>query len=155
MGMALDKEFRRAGQEPVRTLKRDEILELIEGPRKDTFEPGVRVRGKASKDGETGWFTAKDRFGVVFAEVSVGKYYSCTATVAITDEQDIKNCKVVRKMTTGEMFTLVEGPIEDKDAGITRLKGKCLKDELEGWITVKGNAGTVYVEPSSKYYSVV
>jgi len=71
------------------------------------------------------------------------------------EEQDIKNCKVIKKLTVGEMFTVVEAATEDKDAGISRMKGKCIKDDTEGWITVKGNAGTVYVEPSSKHYSVI
>merc|ERR1712176_1756498 len=44
---------------------------------------------------------------------------------------------------------------EDKDSGIERIKGKALKDDAEGWVTVKGNAGTVYAEVSSKHYSVM
>jgi len=114
---------------------------------------GLRVRGKAS-DGSMGWFTARDRTGTVFAE-SDGKYYSCTSSVAMTDNADIKDCKVVRKMAVGELFTVVEGPEEMKEAGITRVKGKSVKDDQEGWITIKGSAGTVYAEKSAKHYCVL
>jgi len=48
-----------------------------------------------------------------------------------------------------------EGPVEQEGAGITRVKGKSLKDEQVGWITVKGNAGTVYAEASGKHFCVL
>jgi len=152
--IALEREFRSEGEEGlVRTLKVDEVLELVEGPRKLTFEPSLRVRGKAT-DGSMGWFTARDKRGTVFAEAD-GKYYSCTSSVAMTDNMDIKDCKVIRKLAVGELFTVEEGPVEEKDAGITRVKGKSVKDEKVGWITIKGNAGTIYAEPSAKHYSVL
>merc|ERR1711920_365283 len=34
-------------------------------------------------------------------------------------------------------------------------KGRALKDDKEGWITVKGNAGTVYAEVSNNHYTIV
>lgn len=150
----MERDFKSEGLEPIRTLKPYEIFELLEGPRKETFAPAIRVRGKASKDGVTGWITAKDKKGVVFAEPDA-KYYACVGTVAMTDALDIKKCKVVRKLVVGEMFTLLEGPNEDKDAGITRVRGKCCSDDAEGWITIKGNAGTTYAEASSKHYTVL
>merc|ERR1712217_961605 len=61
----------------------------------------------------------------------------------------------VRKLSVGELFTVEEGPTEEKESGITRVKGKCLKDDLVGWVTVKGNAGTQYAEASSKHYCVL
>jgi len=152
--VAMDSDFKGEGQAPIRTLKVDEVIELIEGPRKETFPPALRIRVKAVSDGATGWLTAKDQKGVQFAEQDV-KYYSCTTSVAMTDDLDIKNCKVIRKLTVGELFTVEEGPNEDKEAGISRVKGKALNDDKEGWITIKGNAGTVYAEASSKHYTML
>jgi len=137
-----------------RTLQVDEVLELIEGPRKQIFNPGLRVRGKACSDSATGWFTVKNRSDAVFAEAD-GKYYLCTTSVAMTDAVDIKNCNVVRKLDKGEMFTALGEPEEDKSSGILRIEGKALKDEKVGWITIKGNAGTIYADASSKHYTVV
>jgi len=150
----LEKEFKNEGQEAIRTLKADEVLELVEGPRKETFTPATRVRGKACSDGATGWFTVKDKNGTAFTEPD-GKYYSCTTSVAMTDEEDIKNCNVIRKLDKGEMFIVLEGPNEDKSAGILRVKGKTLKDDKIGWVTIKGNAGTIYADQSSKHYTVL
>jgi len=104
--------------------------------------------------GQTGWFTVKDKSGVVLAEAE-GKYYTCVATVAITDIFEIKTCKVVRKLAVGEMFLMQEGPVEETEANVTRVKGKSLNDDKEGWITVKGSAGTVYAEASSRHYSIL
>jgi len=142
------------GAEEVRKLRLDEVLELLEGPKKETFEPAMRVRAKAALDEKMGWLTTTDKFGVVCAEAD-GKQYTCTAAIAMTDNLDIKACKVLRKLAVGELFVAVEGPIEEAEAGVTRVKGRALKDEVVGWITMKGNAGTVYAEVSSKHYSII
>ncbi|CAK0828996.1 unnamed protein product [Prorocentrum cordatum] len=152
-GAALEKEFQ-TSEPAVRTLGADEIVELLEGPRKETFAPALRARGKACKDQAQGWFTARNKKGTILAEADAN-YYSCVTSVAMTDELDVKNCNVVRKLAVGELFTVTEGPVEEKDAGITRVKGKAVKDDKEGWITSKGNAGTVYAEPSKKHWSIV
>lgn len=62
--LPLEDAFKAEGEaKVVRALKADEVLELLEGPRKQTFEAGTRVKGKASSDGAVGWFTAKDSTG--------------------------------------------------------------------------------------------
>jgi len=150
----LERDFKSEGDTAIRTLKVDEVLELIEGPRKEQYSPALRVRGKACKDGTMGWFTVRDRKGTIFAEAD-GKYYTCTTSVAMTDEQDIKQCNVVKRLDKGEMFIALEDPVTDSSAGITRVRGKTVKDEKVGWITVKGNAGTVYADASSKHFTVL
>merc|ERR1712019_302690 len=51
-------------------------------------------------------------------------------------------------------FEASGGPEVDAETGIARLPGKALQDGKEGWITTRGNAGTVYAEAATKYYSV-
>jgi hypothetical protein len=133
------------------TLKADEILELVEGPRKESLGSVMRLRGKAVSDGKVGWFTVKDKSGKVFAEKG-SKCYTCTATVAITDVCDIKACKVLKKLAVDDVFTISEGPIGE-EGGCERVKGKG-PDGVEGWITIKGNAGTVYAKVNEKLYTV-
>jgi len=153
--VSLEKEFKSSGEDgTLRTLKADEVLELLEGPKKETYEPVLRVKGKASKDDALGWFTARDKTGTVFAEAD-GKYYTCVASVAMTDSQDIKDCKVLRKLAKDELFLVEAEPIVEEGSGITRVQGKTLKDDLTGWVTLKGNAGTAYAEPSTKHYCVL
>merc|ERR1712183_1042703 len=50
--------------------------------------------------------------------------------------------------TTGEV-------VEDAEAGLTRVQGKSLKDGKEGWITLKGNAGTIFAELTPNVYTVL
>merc|ERR1740121_3582052 len=154
--MRLEKEFKSEGGDGgfLRTLKVDEVLELLEGPQKETYEPALRVKGKASKDEALGWFTVRDKTGTVFAEAD-GKYYTCVASVAMTDNQDIKDCKVLRKLQKDELFLVEEKPVVDESSGISRVQAKTLKDDLTGWVTLKGNAGTAYAEPSTKHYCVL
>merc|ERR1712137_885066 len=38
---------------------------------------------------------------------------------------------------------------------ITRVKGKALKDDVEGWVTIKGNAGTAYAQVSDKHCTIL
>mmetsp|Transcript_99440 Transcript_99440/g.309818 ORF Transcript_99440/g.309818 Transcript_99440/m.309818 type:complete len:710 (-) Transcript_99440:118-2247(-) len=137
------------GPEPIRACRPDEVLELLEGPRSEAFEPALRVRGKACSDGAVGWLTVRDKTGAVVAAKDEN-LYTCAQSVAITDGQDIKDCKVVRKLAVGESFTVLEGPTQE--GGITRVRAKALKDDQEGWVTTKGNAGTVYASSSSKHY---
>merc|ERR1711971_873712 len=64
--------------------------------------------------------------------------------------------KVIRKLAEGEMFDA--GTVDaktDSNTGVTRINGKAVSDGQEGWITLKGNAGTVFAEVLPKYYSVL
>mmetsp|Transcript_50098 Transcript_50098/g.141200 ORF Transcript_50098/g.141200 Transcript_50098/m.141200 type:complete len:840 (+) Transcript_50098:126-2645(+) len=138
----------------LRSLEKDEVLELLEGPRKSTISSATRARGKAALDGQMGWFTIKDPNGTKLAEAD-GRYYTCSAPVVLTDILDIKECKVVRKLAIGEVFIAEEGPVEETEAAIMRVRGRALKDDKEGWITIKGSAGTVYAEASTKHYTIL
>jgi len=148
---ALDSEFKEGST--IRTLKAEEIIELIEGPRKESMPSASRIRVKAVSDDAQGWCTVTDKRGASISELSK-THYTCTSSVAMTDELDIKNSNVVKKLPVGELLLLLEGPTEES-AGISRIKVRSAVDNKEGWLTVKGNAGTVYAEKSSKHYTVL
>jgi len=135
----------------VRTLKEDEILELLEGPREEEVAEVIRARVKASKDDAQGWVTLKDKSGTALAEMST-TLYTCKASVAITDIDDIRKSKLIGKLACGDTFEVI-GDLKDL-AGITRARGKDIKGGMEGWLTLKGNAGTVFAEPISNHYCV-
>jgi hypothetical protein len=150
--VSMSSEFT-SGSETVRQLQADEALEVLEGPRKEKLSEVSRAKCKATKDGAIGWFTLKSQSGDVLAETDVS-LYQCTASIAITDNKDIRNCKVIRKLEVGEVFKVLEGPSQE-DGGVTRCKGFIVKDGQEAWVTIKGNAGTVYAEPGSMHYTVL
>jgi len=150
--VALETAFT-SGSANVRSVKAEEVLELLEGPRKESIGSLMRIRGKAVDDSKTGWVTLKDKTGKEFLEKG-NKCYTCTATVAITDVFDIKTCKVMKKLAVDEVFTISEGPVAEEGTGVERVKGKSTKDNVEGWITIKGNAGTTYAKVNEKLYTV-
>jgi len=150
----LDSDFKISGSTAVKKLKPGEVMEMLEGPKKEVMPPGLKARGKAMSDNAIGWFTIRDKQGNVFAEAE-GKFYTCTSAVAMTDNLDIKDCNVIKKLTVGELFNAEEGPVVQEEQGISRVKGKTSKDDKVGWITIKGNAGTVYATASTKHYAVV
>merc|ERR1712216_980978 len=80
----------------------------------------------------------------------------CRSIIAMTDVFDIKACKVVKKVVVGETLQVVgdrEGSKDDK-RDLSRLKFRSLRDGKEGWVTLKGNQGTVYMELSKSHYVV-
>ncbi|CAE7346554.1 EIF3A [Symbiodinium natans] len=150
----LGPSFKVGEGEAVRMLKSGEVMEMLEGPKKETFPPGLRAKCQALSDKATGWLSIRDKQGTVFAE-GEGKFYTCVSTVAITDNLDIKDCKIIKKLQVGDLFAVEEGPVVQEDSGVTRVKGKTLEDAEVGWVTVKGNAGTAYATASKSHYAVV
>jgi len=140
--------------EPGRTIKDEEILELLEGPKMEQLPDLLRAKVKTtSADAVTGWVVLRGRCGTVFAEANK-KLFVCTSSVAMTDAQNINDCKVVRKLAVGELFETIGEAVEDAASKVWRIEGKAVKDGKPGWITTKGSAGTVFAEATTKYYSV-
>lgn len=137
----------------IRDVQVDEVLELLEGPREETGKPSILLRGKASKDSAEGWITMQSSDGTTFAEASKD-IYVCKSTIAMTDGFDIKKCKVTRKVEVGETLQVIGGRKEDSNVEITRLQFRAVRDGKEGWVTLKGNQGTIFMEPSPSHYVV-
>merc|ERR1719197_796438 len=74
----------------------------------------------------------------------------------MTDQLDLKASKVIRKLDEGEKFVTSGNEVEDKESGVFRVEGVAQKDDKKGWITTKGNRGSVFAVSqgnSSKKYS--
>jgi hypothetical protein len=146
----IGKEFKTGG-DPVRTLKPEEVVEVLEGPRVEIVGCASRAKVKASKDSKVGFVTITDEHGATIVEKN-STIYTCSATVAITDAFDINSCKVLKKMGANEIFTASGEAISN--GGMVRVQGKSQKDDVEGWITITGNAGTVFAKLNEKLYTV-
>merc|ERR1719454_2128489 len=75
--------------------------------------------------------------------------YVCANTIALTNEFVISKSKVVRHLEVGEKLEVLEGPAKDEATKVERIKVIAPKDKTIGWVTVQGNQGTVYCEPTS------
>merc|ERR1712187_291429 len=75
--------------------------------------------------------------------------YMVTTLVTMTDSLTVKGGKTVRKLEAGEVVEALDEPSKEETVGILRVKAKTEKDQKEGYITLSGNQGTVYLEPYS------
>ncbi|CAE8607693.1 unnamed protein product, partial [Polarella glacialis] len=62
------------------------------------------------------------------------------------------SCSAIRKLEIGEGMEPLEEPTQDEKRKLLRIKVRCAKDGKEGWVTAKGNQGTLYVEDSQVHY---
>jgi len=132
----------------LRQVRKDEVLELLEGPRELTAAPEVLVQGRAGI--YEGWITARNVAGDTIAAPSQ-EIYVCKAIIAMTDIKDIKTCKPVAKVAVGQVLKVIGGK-EDGEGAITRLKFRAMHSGKEGWVSLKGNQGTDYLELSKSHY---
>lgn len=77
--------------------------------------------------------------------------YICTSVVSITDSMNVKGGKTIRKLEVNEMVEALEEPKQDGAVGLQRVKVKAEKDDKEGFVTLSGNQGTVFLESFSPY----
>ncbi|CAK0902536.1 unnamed protein product [Prorocentrum cordatum] len=133
-------------QSEVRTLQAGEVVEVLEGPRREPDVELQRVRIKAKKDGKSGWATLTDPHGTVLLEPS--KLLVCRQSIAITTNFDIATGKAIRKLDVGETLEVLEGPTEDDKRSLSRIRARASLDGKEGWVTMRGNQGTDYTEES-------
>lgn len=111
-----------------------------------------RIQGKANQDGKMGWINFKTPSGKPVLEAI--KVLVCKRTIAITSAFDIGEGKALRKLDIGELLDLVEDESSDKRRALSRVKAVSRKDGIEGFVTVKGNQGTAYVEVSNRHHTV-
>jgi len=134
----------------VKKVQPGEVLELLEGPQKEEPPEVLRLKGKASKDGKTGFVTLTDMSGKDLFKLA--KLLVCKQSIAITTTFDIAAGKAIRKLDVGETLEVLEGPQEDAVRSLSRVRVTAKKDGKDGWVTVKGNQGTSYAEESDKHY---
>jgi len=148
---ALRSEFD-AASAAVRDVHTDEVFELLEGPRPQKVQSESCLHCTAGADSTAGWVTLRDGAGASFASPST-KIYICRSTIAMTDSFDISNTKVLRKVDVGEALEVLGGQEQtDESMSISRLQFRAARDSKEGWVTLQGNQGTVYVERSDAHY---
>jgi len=66
----------------------------------------------------------------------------------LTSILSIAEGKVLRALRVGESLEALEGPVKEEKSGLMRMKVKAVKDGKEGWATLAGNAGTVFLKES-------
>jgi Ca2+-binding EF-hand superfamily protein len=100
-------------------------------------------------DQENEGFISKEQFiGLV------KKFMKVVKASVITDAKSIKS-KIQRRLDEGEVVEVITAASLDKDAEVKRMRVKALQDDLEGWVSPVGNAGTVFLEEGGNTFKVV
>jgi len=61
----------------------------------------------------------------------------------------------MRRLEVGEVVEVIEGPIKEESVNVLRVRAKVMKDGLQGWITLAGNQGTIFLEEGGNLFKVV
>jgi len=139
--------------EVVRELKLGEVLELVEGPREEKLGTDLRVRGASCSEDTSGWLQVRSNNGGVLAKLSTN-IYKCIEAIAMTDTSDFEDCTMVRRIDSGEALEMILDQEAAKPGeGGTRRKFKACRDGAEGWVTVDGSQGTVYLKKAARHYT--
>ncbi|CAE8625306.1 unnamed protein product [Polarella glacialis] len=73
----------------------------------------------------------------------------------LTDGLSIKDSKSIRRLDVGEVVEVLGTPEAEGDVDVKRVSVKAMKDDVEGWVTVSGNQGTVFLLEGGGVFKVV
>merc|ERR1740121_1523792 len=121
-------------------------------PKKDPPSEAEFARVFKHLDEDDEGTLSKDRLLIIIRRLmKVASETALSSGMSIKD----KDNKTIRRMDMNEVVEVLEGPIEDEATGVMRVRAVALKDGAEGWSTVKGNQGTVYLKDGGSLYKVV
>lgn len=137
---------------PLRQLKPGELLELLEGPRHPTFDDQIFLEGSVTEGKSVvEGFVWKEALEKSKSSGS-SRHFVCKSGIAMTDVYDINNCKVVGKIPVDEVLEALDEGDPDQSGPLPRRRFRSKALDKEGWVTLQGNAGTVYVAESERHY---
>jgi len=138
-----------SGSAEQRKLRPEEILEVLEGPRREPQIERVRLRGKDPQGKHNGWVTLKDNDGAYLEPIQLSV---CQQAIALTRAFDITEGKAIRRLNVGDLIQLLGAPAMDEKRSLLRVKVRFVCDQKEGYITKEGNQGTCYIKEGPTAY---
>jgi len=124
----------------VRKLQIGEIVEVLESNRADESVPVQRSRCRALADSAEGWVSTKGTHGTDFL-VRVGKpYFECQVDIVLHTDFD-RGSSEVQQLRPGEVIELLEGPLQEPELELHRVRVKTSKDGITGWVTERDSLG--------------
>lgn len=76
----------------------------------------------------------------------VGVRHEVKESTVLTEGVSVGERKVLRRLMPGEFFDVYEGPRLEEECRVLRVRGKALKDGMQGWVSVSSNKGTIFVQ---------
>merc|ERR1711924_293512 len=81
-------------------------------------------------------------------------HYRVVKGTGMSSEMVIKS-KMIRKLEVGEVLEILEGPVPEAETGLMKVRAKAVQDGNEGWVTSKGNKGSIFLEPVGTFFTCV
>lgn len=144
-------EIRNEKLEEVKSLEKEDILEMLEDYVKEEETGLIRFKARTVMEGKEGFVTAKGNRSV---PPGASRYiralkpaFKLTKSTVLSDRLSVsgdEKMKVFRKLRVGEIMRMLELPKEE--SGLTRMKVVCLQDNLEGYVTMVGNKEGLFVQ---------
>jgi len=108
----------------------------------------ARLFSHFDEDGEG--YISKEKFTNL-----IRRFMKVAKDTVITSNMSIKESNTLRRLEVGEVVEILEGPIKEDKVDVMRVHAKVMKDGLDGWITLAGNQGTIFLEDSGNLFKVV
>lgn len=145
--------------------KKEAVAKALEAKKKAEEEARIK-KEEAEKEtveisaGELATLFAyldEDKKGVLskerFLQINM-RYMKVVKETAMTSAMGVAGGKLLRKLEAGEVVHVTKGPIKGSN-DVSRVFCKTLKDDLEGWVSIAGNAGTKFLQDGGGVYKVV
>jgi len=100
------------------------------------------------QDGEA--FLSMETFKQVMPQ-----YMYVVKQTALTDGLGIKTSKTTRRLDLDEIVKVIKGPMKESVTGVMRHCVQALKDDVVGWVSAVGNAGTVFLKEGGRQFKVI
>eukprot|EP00931_Biecheleriopsis_adriatica_P050407 TRINITY_DN29181_c0_g1_i1.p1 TRINITY_DN29181_c0_g1~~TRINITY_DN29181_c0_g1_i1.p1 ORF type:complete len:1018 (+),score=299.85 TRINITY_DN29181_c0_g1_i1:144-3197(+) len=133
------------GENSIREVKVDEVLEVLEGPVRDEGMKVMRLKCRAIADDREGWLSIKGNKGTTYLEEQLALYRVVRDT-KLTTSFEKEDSAEGRKLLGCEVIEVVEWPKKHEDSGLTRMKVQALNDGAVGWMTQAGKDGDIFAE---------
>lgn len=78
------------------------------------------------------------------------QFKRCVKDIALTTAFEVKSSSTIRKIDIGEYIEVIGDKGLDEATGLERVTCRALRDLAEGWVTIKGNQGTAFLEQMPK-----
>jgi len=127
-----------------------------EGPRPELIYEKVEISREAATRVFT--FLLEDGQNTIDKETFLRLmrlFFKVRQATVLTDCHSIKGSTIVRRLEPGEVVEVLQGPMVEESVGLMRVQAKAMNDGTEGWITISGNQGTVFLEEGGGLFRVL
>jgi hypothetical protein len=74
--------------------------------------------------------------------------YTCITPIALSDGLEITKSRIIRTVQAGEKLEGLAVPAQDTGTKLLRVQVRV--GDNDGWVTIRGNQGTVFIQQDKK-----